>query len=681
MYDIFSDIWKHPENAFSQVHAWPRLGAFTGESAAEVISTELSELHKRGVDCIAASPACREAYLTEEYFLNLTSALEALKKRFMTAILYDAGASSLPVIAEEKRLAARRLYVLPARTEIPSDEELLFRVSVAFDEKGKLTETRLSPSEGFSEYDLVLGYSYESTRADALNPQTAYDIIEKSLEAHYTHLGEHFGDTVTGVLVPPVRFAEGEIPWSYGFIEDFSLAGGDMHTLMSLFFEPREKKYRREGELSLRRAISSRLNSSYFAPISSWCESHRIAMLHAPEEANDTPAYRHATSTGALLSEVGISEKSAGVKLASDYARHHGLKRSFAYLTGTEELTPDELMRRLNYAFSGGASMIVHDGIRLHESEDGADPITLRADYKKLGAYVKRMSWLCSTGTHNPHCAVLCTADYVPARSASKITEAGYSFSYLTLEDLMEKCTVRDGKLCIDRYEYGVLLIDSRVRLDAESVTKIGRFVTEGGLMYRGGDFVPFLEKNVRRGSYFKGNSASELTFTHITKGGVDFFVMINSGDAWIEGEFVTDIPCAAENFDPMTGEIATLSCAMCDGGFAYPVRIAPHSVKVIGMNKNALPMIGSEKVYKLREIVSISAERTSFEYKAGAYSRAVLSFEGIDGALDVAVNGKTVGRMMFKPYEVDITEHVTDGKNELGITGDFFGGSVKLYE
>ncbi len=688
MYDIFSDIWKYPESAFSPMPVWARLGLFTGENAGADISAELSEMHKRGIDGVVASPAAAEAYLTPTYRDNLSAALESLKKRHMTLILSDEGAADRLVIAEEKRLAARRLYVLPARTEIPANEELLFRVSVKLDEKGKLVETALSADEGFAEYDLVLGYSYESSRADCLNPQTAYDITEKSLDAHYSIFGEYYGDVVTGVLVSPVRFAEGEVPWSYGFVEDFFEAGGDMHMLMSLFFEPREKKVRREAEFAMRKAVSSRLESAYFAPIAKWCEEHRVAMLYAPVDAKDSSSYKYATAPGATIESGKIapgaelsSPDSVGVKLASDYARHHGLKRSFARITNTAGLTPDDVMREVNFAFARGADMLIPDPISLHESEDGIDPSVVRADYKKFSAYLKRMAWLSSTGTHNPVAAVLCTADYVPYTPVKPIIEAGYSFSYLTLDDLMEKCRVHEGKFLIDRYAYDVLLIDSRLRLDAESVTKIGRFVTEGGKMYRGGDFISFLNKNVRRSSYFRGESAENLRFTHITKGGVDFFVMINEGDSFISGEFVTDISCAAFDFDALTGAISEMTCTMDEGGFSYRVRVAPHGVKVVAMNKKALPKIADERVYKLREIASISEGRTSFDYKAGVYSRAVLSFTDIDGAQDVAVNGKPVCRIMFKPYEVDITEYLTDGSNTVEMSGDFFGGCVKMYE
>ena len=411
-------------------------------------------------------------------------------------------------------------------------------------------------------------------------------------------------------------------------------------------------------------------------------------MLYAPADAKDSPSYRYATSPGAFV-EVGkigegaalTSPESIRVKLAADYARHHGLKRSFARITNTASLTPDDVMREVNFAFSRGADMIITDPITLHESEDGIDPSVVRADYKKFSAYLKRMSWLNSTGTHNPVAAVLCTADYVPYTPVKPIIEAGYSFSYLTLDDLMEKCRVHEGKFLIDRYAYDVLLIDSRLRLDAESVTKIGRFVTEGGKMYRGGDFISYLNKNVRRQSYFRGESAENLRFTHITKGGVDFFAMINEGDSWIEGELVTKSPCAAADFDALTGAITAMSCSVDDEGLAYRMRVAPHGAKVIAMNKNALTKIEDERTYKLREITSISEGRTSFDYKAGVYSRAVLSFTDIDGAQDVAVNGKAVCRIMFKPYEVDITEYLTDGSNTVEMSGDFFGGCVKMYE
>jgi len=688
MYDIFSDIWKHPESTFSPMPIWARLGDFTGESAEDDVSAELSELHKRGLDGVSACPSSVESFLTPAYADNLNSACAAAKKRHMTLILSDRGAADRLVIAEEKRLSARRLYVLPARTEIPEDEELLFRVSVKLDEVGKLTETALSPEEGFSEYDLVLGYSYESTRADYLNPQTAYDIIERSLDAHYEMLGEYFGDVVTGILVDPVRFAEGEVPWSYGFAEDFFEAGGDMHMLMSLFFEPREKKFRREAEFAMRKAVSARLESAYFVPLSKWCEDRRVAMLYAPADVKDSPSYRHATAPGAIL-EVGkiapgaelSTPESVGVKLASDYARHHGLKRSFARITNTAGLSPDDVMREVNFAFARGADLIILDPISLHESEDGIDPITVRADYKKFGAYLKRMSWLSSTGTHNPVAAVLCTADYVPYTPVRPMIEAGYSFSYLTLDDLMKKCRVHEGKFTIDRYVYDVLLIDSRLRLDAESVTKIGRFVTEGGKMYRGGDFISFLSKHVCRSSYFRGESAENLRFTHITKGGVDFFVMINEGNSWICGELVTDIPCEAADFDALTGAITAMTGSIDEAGFAYRVRVAPHGVKVVAMNKKSLPKIAEEREYKLCEIASISEWRTSFEYKADVYSRAVLSFTDICGAIDVAVGGKPVCRMMFKPYEVEITDYLTDGVNTVEIAGEYAGGCVKLWE
>lgn len=688
MYDIFSDIWKYPESAFSPMPIWLRLGDFTDESAADDIAAELSELHKRGVDGVTACPSSAENFLTTAYTDNLTSACATARKRRMTLILSDGGAADRLVIAEDKRLSARRLYVLPARTQIPEDEEILFRVSVKLDEKGKLTDTALSPEEGYTEYDLVLGYSYESTRADALNPQTAYDIIEKSYNAHYNMLNEYYGEVVTGILLSPVRFAEGEVPWSYGFVEDFFEAGGDMHMLMSLFFEPREKKFRREAEFVMRKAVSARLERAYFAPLSKWCEDHRVAMMYAPADVKDSPSYRHSTAPGANLEVGGItpgdelsSPESVGTKLAADYARHHGLKRTFARITNTAGLTPDDVMREINFAFARGADMIIPDPISLHESEDGIDPITVRSDYKKFNAYLKRMSWLNSTGTHNPQAAVLCTSDYVPYTPVRPIIEAGYSFSYLTLDDLMEKCHVHEGKFTIDRYAYDTLLIDSRLRLDAESVTKIGRFVTEGGKMYRGGDFISFLNKHVRRQSYFRGEGTESLRFTHITKGGVDFFSMINEGDEWIDGELVTDIPCEAADFDALTGTITVMTGSLDDGGFAYRVRVAPHGVKVIAMNKKSLPKIAEERVYKLREITSISEGRTSFEYKAGTYSRAVLSFTDLCGAIDVAVGGKSVCRMMFKPYEVEITDYLTDGVNTVEITGEYVGGCVKAYE
>jgi hypothetical protein len=70
------------------------------------------------------------------------------------------------------------------------------------------------------------------------------------------------------------------------------------------------------------------------------------------------------------------------------------------------------------------------------------------------------------------------------------------------------------------------------------------------------------------------------------------------------------------------------------------------------------------------------------------------LSFTDIHDIADVTVNGKPAGRLLFMPYELDITEFVEPGENtvEVTITGSmantygkpvpvgYEGLTIKLY-
>ncbi len=672
MYDIFCDIWKKPEHSFTPMPVFSPGEALPTES----IPAEISKMRGRGIDGFLLS-ASRGEYLTDSYFASAELILKEAKKRFMSVALAENGVSIPAIIAGEERLASRRLYALPARTTPPANEELLYRISVLFDEKGKITDTRLDCPDGYTECDLVLGYSYANDRADLLNPQTASLLIERVLEPHHFRFGEYFGSTVIGFLSETPAFAEGKVPWTYNFIEDFFEAGGDFHLLASLFFEPREKKFRREAEYALRKAVSARLASAYFAPLAHWCDNHKIAFMGSPSETAHCDLLPYFNVPGAK-SSADRSAQAVQIKLAADCARHRGFARSLTYLE-CGELSPDELMRELNFAFARGSSLILSDALRLHGDGAPLSDSTGRGDFKKLTAYIKRMSWLSSSGTNNPVCAVLCTPEYVPHKPTEPLAERGFSFNYLSLSDLMNRASVRDGKLCIDRYEYSILLIDSRLRLDAESVTKIGRFVTEGGKMYRGGDFIGFIEKNAKQATSFASEGGA-VRFSHITKGGCDFFVMINEGDAPACGTLITDLPCEASDFDALTGEITPLSCTIADGGFSYPVTVPPNAVKVIGMNKNALPHIATEqKKLALRENVALSDGRTVFDYRAD-YSRAVISFTDVPCGVSIAVNGTDAGRILFSPLELDITKLVNVGSNTVELNGEAEGCSVKMY-
>jgi len=370
--------------------------------------------------------------------------------------------------------------------------------------------------------------------------------------------------------------------------------------------------------------------------------------------------------------------------VAADAARHQGFTRSSIECFGAcgengnpWNFTPDDMMWYLNFLFARGCGMIIphafYYSLKTPLCSDECPPDVGPGniwwkDYRKIAGYIKRMSWLGIAGTNNPHTAVLCSSEHVPHVAVRTLYEQGYTFNYLTIDELMEKAHVEDGKICIDRYRYDVLLIDGRLRLNPEIVKKVGHFVTQGGKMYRGSTFGDFMRKNVKKTSYFDGDTKGKLRFVHYTKSGCEFFLLVNEGLDEIRGRLITDLSCAAEDFDPFTGKTSPMYADMTDGGFAYEITVPAHSAKVVGMNPKALPNIGKAKKLTLCELTALSEGRMKFDYMPAENRIVKLSFTEVHGIADVKVNGSDAGRIMFRPYVCDITKFLQQGENEISV-------------
>jgi len=691
MYDIICNMWKNPGAAFSAMPVW----VWNKIPETEELVAQINDFRKKGIDGFVIMPGDElgEWYLSEDYFSVVRAVLEAAKKRFMIVVIADARSHAhSPLTAymgEEKRLRSRQLYARSAGEEIAPDEEILFKVYAKL-ENELLIDVRLEGSEGYKEYNIVLGYG-DPDRADVLNPIYAESLINGVYNLYADQLGEYFGNTLIGFLNEGEAYIPGgNIPWTYYLAEEFFEAGGDFMSLMSLFIMPKSKKIRREAEFTLVEILRNRLSEAYVKPLTDWCGEHKIGLFGYSKDISNTAVLSSAHFPGQYLGgQMGLSpltaKESAAVKLASDCARHRGLSRSFALSfdkSGREgnlwNFTPNDMMRNLNYAFARGCNMIMPVSFYYAPEEAAADqrktPDVGRGniwwqDYRSIAGYIKRMSWLCSTGTNNPCAAVLCSPDYVPTIPVKPLIEGGYTFNYLTLDDFMDRAHIHDGEIHIDRYSYKLVLIDGRLRLNADIVLKLGKFITEGGVMFRGSDFIGAVKKHVKPTSYFEGEGGGNLRFTEYSKSGCPFFVLVNEGYSEISGRLITDKSFAAAEFNPFDGSSSQLGGEMVDGGFAYPVTVPPHSVKVIGMNSAELPILKEPEKSELMEIAALAEGRMTFNYTCSEGKTVKLSFTEIHEIADITVNGKAAGRLIFKPYELDITDLVKNGENLIGVT------------
>lgn len=710
MYDIIKDIWKNPGAAYSPMPMW----VWNDAIDADTLTAQLDEFHKRGIDACVIRPCAGyggEEYLSDGYFDVLEAVLEAAKKRFMLVSFCDV----VCVAGIQPGLGVRRMYAKKMSETLAAEDEILFCVYIAFD--GELmTDFRTEPADGYVGYYLVLGGESDCDGAfDVLDPSSTEGFISSTHERYYSRLAPYFGQTLTafysGSLPPLGRDSDNGVPWSRGMIEEFFECGGELEHLAALFFETKEKKVRREAEYIYSRALSLRLGRAYYAPISDWCMNHGIALMGYPQSRTDVSHLGYFTIPGRCLSTDSAeptNEDSAVIKSAADAARHRGQSRSVSELFGgcresgnPWHFTPDEMMTRLNHAFSCGSSLIVPHAFYLSDKNIPAGERDVGKyniwwqDYRKIAGYIKRMAWLGSIGSNNPMAAVLCSDEYVPVRPTEPLYGMGYSFNYLSIDDFMTRAHIHDGKVRIDRYSYDIVLVDGRLRLNTEIVRRLGEFAVEGGMMYRGSDFIGFMDKHARRRTYLEGESGGKLRLLHYTKSGCPFFIMINAGEERIDGQLVTDISAKAEMFDPFTGKTEPIGTSLHESGFAYSVSVGAHEAKIIGMGPSSLPVIGETKKRELREITSLSEGKMKFDFCPVVGRHAVLSFLRLDEIADVTVNGRAAGRMIFKPYELDITNclHIGENSVELVLTGSaankygtavpagFEGCTVRIYD
>lgn len=742
MYDILTDIWRNPGASYSPMPFW-----FWNDTLdKDELVRQMDNFHRKGVDGFVIHPRMGMAgveYLSDEYFELVKFVCEEAKKRFMLVVLYDegmypSGSAHGKVAAEDARLAARRLYCQPMTEEVPEGDELCYRLYLKI-EDGKLLSTSLGPADGHEPYNFILGYTNGTIRglkededdgqpnapkaADLLNPSATDVFMRYTHEKYYEVLKDFFGQTVIGIFTDEPSLTgrgakmDGGISWSYATMEYFFNEGGEIEQLAPLFFETKDKKIKREAEYVYRNALRRNLADAFYAPMSNWCREHGIALMGHPAESDncDVMKYFHVPGQDLVwrMVEPGTeltAKDSVMAKLAADCARHQGVRSSNECFGVCGEagnpwnFTPDDMMWTLNFLFARGCSMIIPHAfyyslrtpLQSNERPPDVGPNNIWwQDYRKISGYIKRMSWLGGAGTNNPHAAVLCSPEFVPSASVKSLYEQGYTFNYLTLEDFMERAHVHDGQIHIDRYLYDVLLIDGRLRLDAEIVKKIGQFVTEGGKMYRGSAFGEFMRKNVKKTSYFDGETHGNLRFTHYTKSGCPVFLFVNEGMDEITGRFITDLSCAAADFDPFTGKTSPITGEMVDGGFAYDLTVPAHSAKVIGMNPDALPTLGTPEKLTLAELTALSDGRMTFDYKPADNRVVRLSFTEIHDIAEITVNGENAGRLLFRPYECDITKFLHDGENEVSVavTGSmantygkpvpvgFEGCTVRVYE
>ena len=433
-------------------------------------------------------------FMSDRYLHFVRLAVERAERKGMIVHLYDegmypSGSANGQVVKANPKHAARCLINRPladgAEPKLEPNETL---VSVATLADGKRIAIIDAPSFGkirgihFGQDD---GEPNQPLAADLLNPEATQSFIRFVHEKYRAAVGRHFGKTVRAIFTdePDMlgrRARRGAQPWTTGLEKELRrILGYDpIPRLGELWYSrgPESERFRRE----FRSAVNRRLEESYYAPLSRWCEKNRIALTGHPAGPGDIGVQRYFQIPGQDIVwryvEPGKpsaleGEQSTTAKCSSSAAAHLGRKRNGNECFGAYgwSFTYREMEWLTNWLFVRGVNQITphafYYSLRGKRRDERPPDVGPNSEwwprYKTYADYSRRMSWLLANGRHRAHLAILATSDQLPWRSAKAWFENQADFNYLEERHVLDgSARVTDSGILIRDHEYSAIVIE-----------------------------------------------------------------------------------------------------------------------------------------------------------------------------------------------------------------------------
>ena len=413
--------------------------------------------------------------------------------------MYPSGSCAGKVVAENPRYATRSLERRPKDQPVTGDEELVAASG------GVLYVNRRSNGHirgvHYGEDD---GEPGAPPSGDLLNPESTACFFRLALDSHYEALKEHFGKTVKAVFTDePSVLGRGAIkdvkPWTWGF-ETFlsTYLGYDfLPHLEALWSDdyPDAGKYRQDFD----RAVNARLEQTYYAPYSRWCEAHGVALTGHPAHPGDIGVSKYFQIPGQDIVWRYIEpfqdkslegEQSTMAKCSASAQRHYGRTRNANECFGAYgwEFTFEESQWITNWLLVRGVNLLmphafyysVRDKRRDERPPDVGPNNTWWDRYKPYADYCRRMCWLIAQGAQVCDVAILGTATQLPWRAARVLFEHQRDFNYLDCDTLLNACTVDADAVRIRDMAYKALVVDGPGYLSAPVLAKLAPMIESG---------------------------------------------------------------------------------------------------------------------------------------------------------------------------------------------------------
>jgi hypothetical protein len=534
-------------------------------------------------------------------------AVEEAARREMKVVLYDegmypSGSSSGQVVASNPLFACRGF----SRIELEEEQEPVLEPGHHL-----VAVTRRSNGQRIAVVDrpidsVIRGLHYlgqgpaEETppAADLLNPEAVACFIRLVYDRYFEAVGDHFGRTVIGMftdepdLLGRCQEREAVSPGTTGILDHVKSELGYDFTphLPALFYDDEpEAPIHRQAYLS---AVHRRLESTYYQPLSQWCEAHGVALMGHPAAPDDIALERYFHIPGQDIvwrfiepgqpSALEGPQSTQG-KCSSSAMIHLGRRRNSNECYGAygHELTFEETRWIANWCFARGVNMLIPHafyysvrGPRYDERPPDVGPNSAWwDDYATFARYCRRLSWLNTDCRHVCRIAILGEAHHLPWRAAKICFQHQRDFNYIEAGDLLRSARVDASGIRIADMHYQTLVVDGHPNLPQTVWDALQPLADAGRVVVW-----PPNDGGPKAFPYFRASKATtpaelisvldrlapphfaleapheDIRCRHVIKGGESFILFVNEGTAPAEFRLTGGFTETAQWLDPWHG-------------------------------------------------------------------------------------------------------------------------------
>ena len=581
------------------------------------IIRQLDDFERHGVHGFVLHPRVglprTQGWMSPDLLEFYQVAIAEADRRGMKVLLYDegmypSGSSSGQVVAANPAFACRGLTKvdLAAGVELVlgPDENLVALFPKTDGSRLAVVDRRIN--------SFIRGLHYvgegpaedEPAAGDLLNPASVALFLQLVYDRFAEHFSGYFGKTILGIFTdePSLvgRCRERDVrPGTREILGHVNrILGYDFTSHLPALWDdsmPAAEQHRQDYF----RAVRVRLEETYYAQLSGWCERHGVALAGHPEKGDDIGVLRyfHIPGQDSVWRWVLPDHKSAlegpestQAKCSSSAAIHGGRRRNSNECCGAygHELTWDEMVWLANWCLVRGVNLLYPHafyysvrGARRDERPPDVGPhAAWWARYPEYADACRRLCWLNTDCVHVCDLAILGKSDWLPWAAAKACYRHQQDFNYLEEGDLA-RATIDDQGIRLAGMNYRGLIVEHE--LTPESQRALEPFARAGRVIYAAATQPEsMLIEQIRRmipADVQVTPAAPGLRIRHVRKNNSDWYLLFNEEKSPLQLAVQLSAGAAGVVVDPVTAQTTAWT--------PLQFSLAGHELRVVRINSN----------------------------------------------------------------------------------------------